>query len=365
MNILIFNWRDTRHSWAGGSEIYIHELAKRWAAERNTVTLFCGQDLDRKLPEEEYVDGVRVVRRGGRYSVYLWAVVYYYKKLRKNVDVIIDVENGIPFFTPFFSRKKKVCLVYHVHGRQFFVEMPFPLSLVGYFIEKYLFVLFYGNLRIMAISESTKKELIKLGFRKKNISIVVPGVEMNDANLSSIDKYRKPTILYLGRIKKYKRIDLLIKVFSQIEKSNQKARLIIAGWGSEAPFISDLVMKSSQRRKIKLLGPVSEFEKKKLLAKSWVFVNPSIHEGWGISVIETNLLKTPAVSFKVPGLSDSINDGVTGFLSDTESDLVENINKLLSNTSLRERMSRNARKWALQFTWSNSAKKGYKILRAL
>lgn len=365
MNILIFNWRDIRHGWAGGSEQYIHELAKGWVKSSNKVTLFCGQDVEKDLPAEEIIDGIHIIRKGGRFTVYLWAIIFYFKRLRKGVDIIVDVENGIPFFTPLYSRKKKICLVYHVHGRQFFVELPFIIGLVGFIFERYFFSILYSSMKIMAISKSTEKELVKLGFKKRNIAIINPGVEINDKGIDSIKKYVKPVVLYLGRIKRYKRIDTLINIFPRIIERNPSTRLIIAGWGSEAPFISDVVMKNKYRKKIELLGPVSEREKKELLSKSWVFINPSIHEGWGISVIEANLLKTPAVSFRVPGLSDSIQNGKTGLLSDTESDMANNINELLENNDLRKKMSSASRKWALQFKWENSSAKALRLLKKL
>jgi len=361
MNILILNWRDKKHSWAGGSEIYIHELAKRWVKLGNNVTIFCGQDIDGKLPEREVLDKVTIVRRGGMFSVYYWAIIYYFRYFRKNTDLILDVENGIPFFTPLYSRKKKVCLVYHVHDRQFFYELSFPVNYIGYFLEKYIFPILYKNINIIAISKSTKKELVKLSFKANKIFIVEPGVFINGGKLI-VKKYSKPTIVYLGRIKKYKRLDILINIFPQVLKEIPKARLIIAGWGSEAPFITDLAMKSKARRRIELIGPVSELEKRSYLAKSWVFVNPSLHEGWGISIIETNLLGTPAIAFNVPGLSDSIKNNFNGFLCKNEDEMVRAIIEILENDKMRKIMSENSKKWAIQYNWMKASKKSLGVL---
>jgi len=362
MNILILNWRDTKHSWAGGSEIYVHELAKRWVKLGNRVTLFCGQDIVTKLPEEETIDGVKIVRKGGMYSVYVWAFIYYFKYFRKQTDIIIDIENGVPFFTPFYSLKKKVCLVYHVHDKQFFYELPFPISIVGYLLERYIFPMVYRTINIMAISKSTKRELEKIGFNPKRISIVEPGVGISAIKQAQPKKYSKPTIVYLGRIKRYKRIEILVNIMPRILKEVSSARLLIAGWGSEAPYITDLAMKSKARKRIELIGPVSEYEKKILLSKSWVFVNPSLHEGWGISVIETNLLGTPAVSFNVPGLSDSIKDNYNGFLCQNEEEMTDSITRILKDNGLRQEMSKNSRQWARQFNWDNAAKLSLAIL---
>lgn len=362
MNILIFNWRDVKHSWAGGSELYIHELAKRWKKAGNTITMFTAQDPLRVLPDEETIDGIKIVRKGGRFSVYLWAPIMYFKRLKKDADIIVDIENGIPFFTPFFSMKKKIALVYHVHGKQFFYELQFPLNIAGFLLERYIFPIFYRNTSLIAISKSTKEELVKLGFQKSKISIVTPGLNYGPFDKSKT-KYKRPTILYLGRIKKYKRLDLLIDAFLEILKKIPNAKLVVAGWGTEAPQISDIIMKNGFRRNVELLGPVSESEKKTLLQKSWAMVNPSLHEGWGITVIEANYYWTPAVAFHVPGLSDAIKNNVTGFLCKDNKEFIEKITLLMQKKLLREKMSKKAHNWAKSLTWDNASKNSLSLMK--
>lgn len=362
MRILIFNWRDIKHEWAGGSEVYIFELAKRWVKMGHSVTLFCGQDVRGKLPDEEIIQGIKVVRKGGMFSIYMWAAWYYFKRFRKECDIVVDVQNGIPFFTVLYSLKTKLAIVYHVHGKQFFVELPFPLNAVGFFTEKYLFPLFYRGIKIMAISQTTKTDLVRLGFKKKNIEIVYCGIDGNRPNKPG-KKFSAPTILYLGRIKKYKRVDLLIKIMPEILKIVPNAHLLIAGWGTEGTSVTDISMRSGNRRKVKIIGPVSEKEKRYLLSRSWVFVNPSIGEGWGISIIEANLHGTPAVAFDVAGLSESIKNGVTGILVKNEKDLVGSICKVLSDKKLREKLSKNALAWSSQFNWDTAASQSIKIMK--
>ncbi len=361
MRILIFNWRDLKHSWAGGGEIYIFEQAARWVKMGHEVTVFCGEDIEKKLPHFEATNGIKIYRKGGRYSLYLWAIWYYFTRFKGTVDVVIDVENGIPFFTPFFCLKPKVIYVYHIHGKQFFYELPFPLSHIGYFIERFVFPILYKNLPIVAISETTKQELLKLGFHKENIFIVYSGV--NGSIMKKLPKkFSKPTILYLGRIKKYKRVDLLVKIFPKIVEKIPQTRLIIAGWGTEASNVANLVMKSPLRRKIALVGPVSSVEKKSLLSKAWLFVNPSIGEGWSLAVIEANLHGTPAISFNVSGLAESIQNKKTGILASDEFDFVNKICYILSDQNLRVRLGKNAMEWSQKFSWARAAKESIRIL---
>lgn len=363
MRILIFNWRDIYHSWAGGGEIYIFEQAKRWVKAGHEVSLFCGEDRDKNLPFFETMQGIKIYRRGGRYTLYFWAAWYYLSRFRNKFDVVIDVENGVPFFTPLFCRTAKVCYVYHVHGKQFFYELPRALSYIGFIIEKYVFPLLYKHIPIVAISETTKRQLISLGFLANNITVIYSGINGSHRKVVHAPiKFSSPTILYLGRIKKYKRVDLLVTLFADVVKKIPKAKLVVAGWGTEASHLTDIIMKSPLRRKISLVGPVSTQEKKALLSKSWLFVNPSIGEGWSIAVIEANLHGTPAVSFDVPGLAESIQQGKTGLLAKNADDLVTNICNVLTDKRLRERLSNNASQWAREFSWNRSAEESLRVL---
>lgn len=365
MRILVFNWRDLRHIWAGGGEVYIFENASRWVKMGHEVTIFCGQNVRKDLPHYEEIKGIKIFRRGGRYTLYLWAIWYYFTQLRKNADIIVDVENGIPFFTPIFSRKPKLCIVHHVHGEQFFYEFLFPLNYIGFFIERYIFPLAYHRTPTIAVSATTKKELIKIGFRSKNIEIVYNGLNATKKKRKQVEKYLNPTILFLGRIKKYKRVDLLISIFNTIVEKVPNTRLIIAGWGTGAFNIADLVMRNDLRRKITLRGPVNEEEKRMLLSKSWVFVNPSIGEGWGLGVIEANAQGTPAIAFNVSGLSESIQHGITGFLAKDKDDIIDKICTLLKDKYLVRKMGRHALVRAQTFNWDNSAKKSIQILKRI
>lgn len=363
MKILILNWRDVKHAWAGGSEIYIFELAKRWASEGHKVTLFCGQDVGGGLKNEETIDGIKIYRRGNQYTIYFWAMWYYLTRLRKECDVVVDIQNGIPFFSVLYSRKPKVAIAYHVHRMQWFFEIPFPLNFVGYIFERFFFPFFYSRTKIIAISKTTKRELIKIGFPKDNIHIVYSGVVRKKNGNGK--KFSQPTILYLGRIKKYKRVDMLIRIMPAILKRIPNARLIIAGWGTEAARVTDASMKSVIRKRIKILGPVSESEKKYFLSQSWVFVNPSIGEGWGIAVIEANLYKTPTVAFNVQGLSESVQHGKTGFLAENEKDFINKICLILENAKLRKTLSKNSARWAKNFNWDDASRESLEILKQL
>jgi glycosyltransferase involved in cell wall biosynthesis len=360
LRILIFNWRDTKHKWAGGAEIYVHELAKRWVKMGHKVTVFCGNDG--RSARFENIDGVKIVRRGGFYMSYFWAFVYYVFRFRKHFDVIIDSENGIPYFAPLYSRVPVIGLIHHVHSEIILKELklPFfkmPAAFIAMILESKIMPFVYRNCQMVAVSPSTKKDMEKLGFGKnKPIQIIYPGVDLKA--MKPGQKSAKPTTLYLGRLMPYKSIDTLIKAVKIIAKKISNVKLKIAGFGESREHLEHLARKMGIENKVVFLGKVSESEKIKLMGSAWVFAYPSTMEGWGISIIEANACGTPVVASNVPGLRDSVRNPSSGHLvpkQDSEA-FAQKIEEFLTNSKLRHRFEKGALKWAQRFDWSNGAR---------
>lgn len=360
MKILIYNWRDTKHVWAGGAEVYVQELAKQWVKQGHCVTLFCGNDTQNK--RYEVIDGVNIIRRGGFYTVYLWAVLYYLLKFRGQFDFIIDSENGIPFFTPLFTRTPKIGLIHHVHSDIILKELKLPITkippaVIAKYVESKLMPLIYRNTQMVTVSESSKRDMEKLGFGKsKPIMIVNPGIDLSILKPSR--KSKAPTLLYLGRLKPYKSIDTLIKAVTLLTKTIPDLKVNIAGFGESREELEALTKSLGLQKQVKFLGRVSERAKIKLLGEAWVFVQPSTMEGWGISVLEANACGTPVVASKVPGLIDSVKNPSTGYTVKVhdEKAFAKAIKKLLDDNKLRKRFSANSIEWAKNFSWDIKAK---------
>lgn len=354
LRILVFNWRDTKHVWAGGAEVYVHEIVRRWVEQGHKVTIFCGNDGKNKRNEE--IDGVNIVRRGGFYTVYLWAFFYYVFRFRGKYDVVVDSENGVPFFTPLYSRIPKILIIYHVHQDIFRKHLSFPLSVFARFLEGKLVPFVYRNVQIVTISNSSKKALLKLGISSnKEVYVVNPGADLKLLKVGR--KAVNPTISYLGRLKPYKSVDTLIKAAALLVKKTPNLVVKIAGVGESGPFLEKLVAKLGLSKNVKFLGKITERQKAKLLAESWVFVQPSTMEGWGISVIEANACGTPVVASRVPGLVDSVNSSHTGFTVAAKSEVAfaRGIKRLLEETELREQFSAKSLEWSKNFNWAEKS----------
>jgi len=354
-NILIFNWRDTKHKWSGGAETYVHEIAKRWVKNGHHVTIFCGNDGQHM--RNELVSGVQIVRRGGFYTVYMWAFLYYILRFRNKYDVIIDSENGIPFFTPIFVQKPVVLLIHHVHQEVFRTQLPFPLAQIASFIESELMPRVYKDCNVITVSESSKKEISKLHFlSNKDIKIVHPGI--NIESYVPVSKTIYPSIAYLGRLKPYKNIDIAIKAFKQIIIDYPTAHFTIAGMGESINDLKKLVNFLEIEKNVTFSGTVTEEQKVRILGESWFVIQPSMIEGWGITVIEANASGTPVIASNVNGLKDSIIHGKTGLLVKVKSvnEFYTAMEMLIRDKKIRLRLSKEAHKWARQFSWDESAK---------
>lgn len=367
LKILIFNWRDTKHVWSGGAEVYIHEIAKRLVNEGHQVTLLCGNDQWNK--SHEVIDGVNIIRKGGFYTLYLLAPLYYLVKLRGKYDIILDSENGIPFFTPLFVKKPIIGLVHHVHQEIIIERLGLawykkPIAFVAKQLESKGMPHVYRNIQMVTVSESSLNGMKKLGLGKNNeIQIVNPGVDLE--KFTQHDKHEDPTILYLGRIKPYKSIEVVIKAMEKIRAEHPNTKFKIAGHGEHLPELEKLTKELDLVDNVEFLGHVDEEEKVELMAKAWVFVYPSLWEGWGISVIEANASGTPVVASNVPGLRDSVSNPHSGYLvkyGDVD-EFVHRISLLIKDHELRARLSLESIEWAKNFTWDNSSKKMLNLIK--
>jgi glycosyltransferase involved in cell wall biosynthesis len=361
LRILCFNWRDITHPWAGGAELNLHEQAKRWVKMGHDVTIFCSRHPGQS--KEDYIDGVKILRAGGKYSVYAHAVINYWLRFIGRFDVILDVENGIPFFAPLFSRARVVLLINHVHKDVFPKELPIYLSWPARILETKVMPFVYRNNRIIVISETTKEDVIDIGFNDKKITVVYPGID-TDAYIPGV-KSEYPSISYIGRLKKYKRVDLLLNLFRDVLEEVPDCRLDIVGDGDALGDLKELSNSLGISNNVTFHGFVPEDEKIKTYQKSWAFIQPSSMEGFGLTVIEANACGTPVLAFDVPGLRETVHNPGGGYLvEDNNTDKMKNnIVKLLRDNVLRKKLSDDSVSWANNFSWDKASQRSLEFIK--
>jgi glycosyltransferase involved in cell wall biosynthesis len=289
MKILWLNWRCWLNPAMGGAEVFTYEVAKRWAAAGHEVKLFTSKYPGSK--EEETLDGIKIVRAGGRLTVYRQAKKFYSKRFKKEgFDVVIDEINTQPFFAQNFVKNgEKVVTLIHQLAREFwFYETPFPVNYLGYHFLENHWLKQYVDVPTITVSESTRCDLSDLGF--KNVSIVSEGLNFKPLKALAM-KDEKPIMVFSGRLKRAKRPDHAIKAFRIVKEKLPNAELWVFGDGQ---FRQTLERNAGDG--VRFFGNLDSFERRELLSKSWVLMVPGVREGWGLNIVEANALGVPAVA---------------------------------------------------------------------
>jgi glycosyltransferase involved in cell wall biosynthesis len=353
--ILIFNWWDIKNPKAGGAEVHLDELFSRLVQKGYSVALVCSEFPGGK--REEVVNKI-VVRRIAPWWLINVASVFWYFIHRKDFDLIVDYTNKIPYLTPLYIRDKPlIAFALHVFGDIWAAEW----GIIGRFfaqIEKILYRC-YRRTKIVAISQSTKKDLLKIGIEKNNIEIIYPGIGCPPK--MKIERSKNPTVVYLGRLKKYKKIDLIVKSWPAVLSKYPHAKLLIIGTGSDASRLRKL----ANDHNIIFLGRVSEKEKYYYFQRAWLLVQPSIKEGWGLTVMEAAMVGTPSLVANSPGLSEIVKHNQTGWIfpAGDSGKLARSITNIFENHQSRKKISQNARAKSAKFSWDESASDLEKIIR--
>ncbi len=360
MRILIYNWRDWMHPWAGGAELHVKYQCEKFTKQGHEVTFYTARVHGQA--REEVLNGTRIVRYGGRFSTYFLAPFIYWLRLRKTCDVVMDTHNAIPFFTPLFSRRPVVLLVHHISPPHQFVQEFFSpgIARIGLFLQNTLMPQVYRKNQLIAVSQSTKEEMLKIGFNDNNIHIIYNGVDHKLYKPGTV-KTSEPSIVYVGRLKKYKRLGLLLEAFATLRKDLPGATLTIAGSGDQEQHLRELA-ESKKMTDVQFLGFVDDATKVNLLQRSWVFATPTSVEGWGLVVLEAAACGTPTVGFNVAGIREAIVPGKTGLLVPENGDFAQTLLRILQDETLRQTLAAGALAHSENFSWSAMTQKELDLL---
>jgi glycosyltransferase involved in cell wall biosynthesis len=296
MRVLLCNWKDIRHPAAGGAEVYTHEVLRRWAAAGHEVTQFAAEVPGR--PGTEVVDGVRVVRGGGRLGVYRAARRFLARQRPQAFDVVVDEVNTRPFGIAREARQPTVALIHQVAREVWFQELPLPVAALGRHVLEPLWLRAYRDVPALTVSESSRTSLQAYGLRR--VEVVPVGVDVAPRPVPS-PKEERPTVLFVGRLVASKRVDHALAAFATLRERMPDAQMRVVGTG---PLEARL--RASAGPGVHVHGRVGAEEKLELMARAHVLVMTSVREGWGLVVDEAAAMGTPSIGYDVPGLRDSV-----------------------------------------------------------
>ncbi|GAB3899006.1 glycosyltransferase family 4 protein [Kibdelosporangium lantanae] len=348
--VVVVNWRDRGHPLAGGAEEYAARMADALAAAGAQVTFLTAQGAGQTRRDGS------TVRRGDQWTVYFWAL-WWLLRNRSRIDVVIDCQNGIPFFSPLVVAPwtKVVLVMHHVHDAQFAVHFPWWLARIGRWLEGPAARWVYRNAVTVAVSDSTVRAMRdRLSWRGR-IFVVPNGMDTPPA--VEAERSPDPTLVCLGRLVTHKRVDRLITIVARLRPHWPRLRLHVVGTGPEEAAIRLAARPLAGH--VTVHGFVDEQTKSALLRESWLNVTLSDGEGWGLAVIEAAAHGVPTLCRDVDGLRDSVRHGETGWLVPAGGDLAGALDealKSLADADTADLVADACQEWAGRFDWATSGR---------
>ncbi len=356
MRVLLVNWQDRENPQAGGAEIHLHEVFGRLARAGHEITLLAS-GWSGAAPETEQ-DGLRMVRVGTRYTFGTHAPAAGRRLVREfRPHVVVEALNKVPTFAPLWARAPVVLLVHHLFGTTAFREASFPVAAMTWLLERPLGRVYRG-VPAQAISRSTADDLIARGLLEADVEVIHPGVDL-DFFTPAPEPVREPepTFLYLGRLRRYKGVDLAIRAVAALREQGVPVRLLIGGRGERERPLRGLIERLRLEDRVELLGFVSEERKRDLFRRCWANMYPSPKEGWGITNLEAAACSTPSIASDSPGLRESVLHEQSGLLvphGDVPA-LTAAMRRLANDREEMERLGAGALDFARSFTWQRTA----------
>ncbi|HXQ75829.1 MAG TPA: glycosyltransferase family 4 protein [Acidimicrobiales bacterium] len=350
--IHLLAWRDLDDPEAGGSELHAHRIATLWARAGLDVTMrtssAAGHDpLTRR-------DGYRVVRKSGRYAVFPRSALSGLVGRRGRPDGLVEIWNGMPFFSPLWARCPRIVFLHHVHAEMWQMVMSRRLAPVGAFVESRVAPPFYRRSRIVTLSSSSRDEIVSmLRLRADHVSVVPPGVDPRFT--PGAQRSPDPLVVAVGRLVPVKRFDLLVDALVAVHRHVPRLRAQIIGEGYERPRLEARIRAAGAGDWIELVGRRSDDELLDSYRRAWVLASTSQREGWGMTITEAAACGTPAVVTRIAGHRDAVVDGVTGILVDTPGQFADALEAVLRDETQRRRLGRAASEHAGRMTWEATA----------
>lgn len=351
--VAVVNWQCRENPQAGGAEIHLHEIFGRLAARGHHVTLLCSGWSG--APGRVTLDGMEVHRVGTRHTFPFLARRYWHRWLAdRPVDVLVEDINKVPLFTPSWRAPRHLALVPHLFGATAFRELAPPLAAAVWLAERPLSRAYRG-IPFEAISESTRDDLVARGIPRASVRVIFPGIDTVQYTPDPAQRAPRPLFAYLGRLKKYKGVDLVIRAFAQC--GIPEATLEIAGAGEYRGALERLAGTLGVGSRVRFLGRVDEAAKVALLRRAWATLFASPKEGWGITNLEAAASGTPVIASDSPGIRESVRHGETGYLvpHGQVAAMAERMRLLSGERALVERLGSAARRFAEGFTWAGAA----------
>ncbi len=346
-------WRDLDDPEAGGSELHAHRIASLWAEAGIDVTFRTSavEGMSERLSRSGY----EVTRRSGRYSLFPRVAWEGFGSRGRSEAGLVEVWNGMPFFSPIWHRGPRVVFLHHVHAEMWRMVLPSSLARLGELIEQRLAPPLYRRSRVVTLSESSRQEIVgMLGFPEHRVSVAAPGVESRFT--PGPGRSTVPLVVAVGRLVPVKRFEVLVRALVKVRQRVPDLRAVIVGEGYERPALEALRHRLGADEWIDFPGRLSDDRVARWYQQAWLVASASQREGWGMTLTEAGACGTPAVATDIAGHRDAVVDGRTGLLAQGVDGMAEAMERVLKDDALRSRLGRGALERARWFTWEATAR---------
>lgn len=349
----VLAWRDLDDVESGGSEVYVHEVVKRLAAIGLEVKVRTSHAAGRRPVTQR--DGYTVVRRAGRFWVFPSTVVEEVAGRDGTGDALIEVWNGVPYFSPVWFRGPRVAILHHSHREIWPLVLATPsFATAGRFIETKVAPRIYRRTFVVTDSDSSRADLIDaLGFRGDRVRVGEPGIDPRFS--PGGERSVTPLIVSVGRLVGTKGFDALIDVVHAVRQRGHEVELVIVGEGYERDHLEDQQRRLGAEGWLRLAGRVPDVEVVELYRRAWGVASMSASEGWGMTLTEAAACGTPAVASRINGHIDAVRDGESGLLASGPDEMADQLERLLGDAALRQRLSVGALVRAKELNWDRTA----------
>lgn len=356
--IHVLAWRDLDDVEAGGSEVHAAEVARLWAEAGIDVVM--RTSFAQGHPPRATRDGYKVIRKAGRYLVFPRAALSEATHRYGRRDALVEIWNGMPFFSPLWATGPRVVFLHHIHAEMWKMVLPPNLARMGDTLESRVAPRLYRGSRMVTLSPSSKAEMLDVGFRDELVDVVPPGVDprYTPGGVRSAT----PLIVGVGRLVPVKRFDRLIRAVVAARRDAPDLELVLVGTGPDRTALEALVDELDAAGYIRFAGRVSDEELVDTYRSAWAVASSSVREGWGMTLTEAAACGTPAVATRIPGHVDALAEGVSGLLADDDAELARHLAAIATDDELRARLSAGALAHASTFTWGNTATRILEIL---
>ena len=346
-----FAWRDLDDPEAGGSEVHADEIFRRWAAAGlHVVHRTSTFDVPRTFERNGYT----VTQEGGRVGVLARTPMHGLLRDRRQADVVVDIWNGVPWWSPLWFRGPRVTWLHHLHSEMWRQSFPVPLAIAGATIEARVAPFVYRSEGVVTLSKSSRDGLLGHGFHGHLVDVIQPGI---DDRFSAVPDMRHPTplVVAVGRLAPVKRYLALCASIDAFRHLMPQVRLEIVGDGPDRAALEQWRDAHEAHEWLVLRGRVDDAELVSTYRRAWVAVSASLAEGWGMSLTEAAACGAPAVATNIAGHRDAVVDGVTGVLVDEAGQLGKVVAELLADTSRLAALRAGALARAATLTWDAAA----------